>query len=398
MSKLYNNESDIVKGLSDFFLNIDFHLSKPHLKIIPHILSSIINSENVTTLDLSKSFIDDSLLSNSDSIQKKLWRFFNNPLFNGIDFFNSSIKYILNNVKALKHDKLVVVMDHMYMKNNFITLMFSLKCGKQSIPIFFKCDKTKSNRHREIDEFSKKCLFSEHVIFNAIDYVIDLLSPISSNIIFLADRWFCNLKLMKYIHDKGFYFCIRAKINSNIKFLIYDNKEKHLIWKHFSDLPIWKHKSLYFKDIPFGHFRFPCNLSISRGILSDDPWFILSNIEPNKALREYAHRFGAIECLFKNQKTNGFNLEKTNTRNLHAYENLYSLVCFASLWLTIIGIDYTKNYIHVKNTLNIRYVKKDKNGKYIRILSLFNLGLTIFRRCYNSYINFKIKCNMQLYL
>ena len=26
--------------------------------------------------------------------------------------------------------------------------------------------------------------------------------------------------------------------------------------------------------------------------------------------------------LFKSQKTNGFNLEKTKTRNLHAYENL----------------------------------------------------------------------------
>lgn len=53
---------------------------------------------------------------------------------------------------------------------------------------------------------------------------------------------------------------------------------------------------------------------------------------------------------FKSQKTNGFNLEKTKTRNLHAYENLYSLVCFAGLWLTIIGIDYTKNYTHVKKT------------------------------------------------
>lgn len=398
MFKLYNNECDIVKGLSDFFLNINFSFSKPQLKIIPHILSSIINSENITTLDLSKSFIDDSLLTNSDSIQKKLWRFFNNPLFNGIDFFNSSIKYILHNIKSLKHDKLIVVMDHMFMKNNFVTLMFSLKCGKQSIPIWFKCDKTKSNRHHEIDEITKKCLFSERVIFNAIDDIINLLSPISSNIIFLADRWFCNLKLMKYIHDKGFYFCIRAKINSNIKFLIYDKHEKHKVWKHFSDLSIWKHKSLYFKDIPFGNFKFPCNLSVARGILSDDPWFILSNIEPNQALREYAHRFGAIECLFKNQKSNGFNLEKTKTRNLHAYENLYSLVCFACVWLSILGIDYTKNYIHVKNILNIRYVKKDKNGKYIRILSLFNLGLTIFRRCYNSYINYKIKCNMQLYL
>ena len=183
MSKLYNNECDIVKGLSDFFLNIDFSFSKPQLKIIPHILSSIINSENITTLDLSKSFIDDSFLSNSDSIQKKLWRFFNNPLFNGIDFFNSSIKYILHNIKNLKHDKLVVVMDHMFMKNNFVTLMFSLKCGKQSIPIWFKCDKTKSNRHHEIDELTKKCLFSERVIFNAIDDIVNLLSPISSNII-----------------------------------------------------------------------------------------------------------------------------------------------------------------------------------------------------------------------
>ena len=71
----------------------------------------------------------------------------------------------------------------------------------------------------------------------------------------------------------------------------------------------------------------------------------------------------AIEMFFKSQKTNGFNLEKTKTRNLHAYENLYSLVCFAGLWLTIIGIDYTKNYIHVKKNLNIRFVKYDKNKK-----------------------------------
>ena len=70
MYKLYNNECDIVKGLSDFFLNVNFSFSKPQFKIIPHILSSIINSENITTLDLSKSFIDDSLLTNSDSIQK----------------------------------------------------------------------------------------------------------------------------------------------------------------------------------------------------------------------------------------------------------------------------------------------------------------------------------------
>ena len=102
--------------------------------------------------------------------------------------------------------------------------------------------------------------------------------------------------------------------------------------------------------------------------------------------------------LFKSQKSNGFNLEQTKTRNLHALENLYCLVCIANTWLTIIGADYTKNYHYFKNKLKIRFVKRDKNHNPIRILSLFNLGLNIFRRCYNSYINYKIKCNMRLYL
>lgn len=108
----------------------------------------------------------------------------------------------------MRLNKLVVVFDHMYMKNIFVTLMFTLKVGKQSIPIWFKCDKTKSNRHYEIDELTKKCLFSEKVIFNAINEVIELLSPLNAKITFLADRWFCNLKLMKFIQAKGHYFCI----------------------------------------------------------------------------------------------------------------------------------------------------------------------------------------------
>ena len=396
MNKLYNTELDIVNALTDFFTNIDFNFSKPQIKILPHILTSIIKAENITTADISKTFIDDSFLTNNESIQKKLWRFFNNSRFNGLDFFNASIKHIINNLKSIKHDKLVVTIDHMYVRNNYVILMFSFKVGSQGIPLYFKCDKTKSNRHREIDELTKKCLFSEKVILSAIDDVIKILSPLNIKITSLADRWFFNFNLMKHINDKGHYFCIRAKVNSDARFLCYDKKEKREIYKNFTDLPIIKEHATYY-SIVVGSFRFRCNLSIARGKLSDDPWFILSNIEPKKALREYSHRFGTIETLFKNQKTNGFNLEKTKVKNLHAFENLYSLVCFACTWLVIIGADYTKNYGHVKKFLNIRFVKTYKNKK-TRILSLFNLGLTIFRKVYNSYINYKLKCNMQLYL
>ncbi len=70
MNKLYNKEFDIVKELLEFFNKINFSFTKPQLKVLPHILSSIINSENITTLDISKSYIDDSLLSNQSSIEK----------------------------------------------------------------------------------------------------------------------------------------------------------------------------------------------------------------------------------------------------------------------------------------------------------------------------------------
>lgn len=64
-------------------------------------------------------------------------------------------------------------------------------------------------------------------------------------------------------------------------------------------------------------------------------------------------------------KINEFNLEKTKTktRTLHAYQDLYSLVCFVGLWLSIIGIDYSKNYNHLKNKLTIRFTKRNTNKK-----------------------------------
>lgn len=80
MNKLYNTENDIVKGLIDFFNKIDFNFSKPQLKIIPHIISFIINSENITTLDISKSFIDNSLLFNQSSMSM-LDHISYNPIF-----------------------------------------------------------------------------------------------------------------------------------------------------------------------------------------------------------------------------------------------------------------------------------------------------------------------------
>ena len=91
---------------------------------------------------------------------------------------------------------------------------------------------TLNNCHQEIQKHSRKRVFSEDFIFKAVNEVIDLLSPLNSKIIFLADRWFFNLKLLEHIQGKGTYYCFRAKENSNVKFLLNDKKEKHEVYRN----------------------------------------------------------------------------------------------------------------------------------------------------------------------
>lgn len=69
--------------------------------------------------------------------------------------------------------------------------------------------------------------------------------------------------------------------------------------------------------------------------------------------------------------------------------------CLGVLILTIIGSDFSKNTKCYKN-ININ-THKICNGIKIRIMSLFNVGLTLFKRAYNSSIYIRIPLNFILY-
>lgn len=399
MSKLYNTKSNIVKGLIHFFASSGLNLSIPQKKMLPFIILGMIDSESIVTANIAKTFKFSFFSSNNDSNQRRIRRFFSNPNFDIYSFYNTIIKHIISNIKSIKHSKIIITMDHMYTSNNFVILVFTLKLGKQGIPIWFKCAKCKNINHSPILLNTKKQLFNQQFIINSVKEVMSLFKDISSDskIIFLADRWFDNFYLMKFINDSGHYFAIRTKAKTNKRYTIFDTKEKHMVTKLFKDLKPKIHSSLYLDNIFIGKLNFKCNLAISRGKISDDPWYILTNLNSQDAIRTYSHRYGSIEHVFKSQKTNGFYLEDTKTKNLKAFETMYGLCCFSHLWLSIIGADYSKNYKHIKNRLNIRFTKKVGN-KTERILSMFKLGLTIFKTLIDSHINLPIKCNLQLYL
>jgi len=75
---------------------------------------------------------------------------------------------------------------------------------------------------------------------------------------------------------------------------------------------------------------------------------------------------------------------------------MYTLVCFATLFLTILGADYSKNskcYKNVKITTHKKYSK----GTKVRVTSLFNTGLILFNLAFNSKKYIRIPYNFKLY-
>lgn len=75
---------------------------------------------------------------------------------------------------------------------------------------------------------------------------------------------------------------------------------------------------------------------------------------------------------------------------------MYALVCTCILFHTIICADYSKNTI-CYNHIKIVTHKKYKNKGLVKVLSLFNTGLTLFKRAINSRIYIRIPIKFILY-
>lgn len=64
-----------------------FHLRKTQLNILPAILFGIIQSESVSAPDMAKVLKEEFSLVQYDSVVKRIWRFFNNSLFDPYLFY-----------------------------------------------------------------------------------------------------------------------------------------------------------------------------------------------------------------------------------------------------------------------------------------------------------------------
>lgn len=378
--KSYYNQEKIASSLRDFFYKIS-SISKPHLKSISYIITGMISAESVVTSDFSRKLKDHFSSILLESIERRFRRFFNSFSSLAYSFYDSFISHITSKF-SVKHSNTVhISFDHMFCKNKFTILLFSLRIGKQGIPIWFRCFKG----------FHNPDAYNFHLIKQGISFCSSLFPPEKFHVVFLADRWFPHIDILSHIQSIGCFYCIRSK--SFFTFSYYNSKGK-FITSHLRDInPIVQHSKV-FKNVFYTRKLFKTNIVVSNSSHSDT-WYIVTNDNTSSALHHYSFRFGSIESIFKSQKSNGFRLESTNTQKIDHFISLFTIMCVALVWLTIIGVDYVKNKhsYHLK----IRDTKKYSNGHILRLYSFFNLGLTIFNRCYYNFVDFTLKFNFVLY-
>ena len=129
--KAYYNQEKIASSLRNFFKNI-FNISKPLLKSLSYIVTGMISAESVVSADIARKLKDDFSLVHLESVERRFRRFFNSFSSIAYSLYDSFIITIISKFTVKHSDRKVhISFDHMYCKNKFTILLFSLRIGKQ---------------------------------------------------------------------------------------------------------------------------------------------------------------------------------------------------------------------------------------------------------------------------
>ena len=373
--KIYNTFEENTSKLRKLFLKVSNTISKPAANNMALVVNGTINSNSIIT-----DFIAEKMESlkelKPDSINKRISRFWNNKNINMELFYDDLIKHVLSNFKIKHNNRVYIVIDHTFNRDDFTSIVVTLCIGTQSIPIYFRC----------FEGVDDKEAFAIKTIEQALETAASNFND--AEIIYLADRWFNDPNIINKITSMCKFYVIRTKTNINVSI---DNGDTFV---SLNTIKPKKSAPRYFKNILFSETKkVNCNLVLSKD--SKDPWYLITNFDCNEALKCYRKRFGGCEFTFKNQKSNGFQLEKTTTRKLSAFKMRFGITCIAILWMTIIGASYVKNKSHQK--VDFYDIRKTKTGKSFRVISLFSLGMKIYKYYKNSIYNYNLRFDFKLY-
>ncbi len=321
--------------LSSSFVNyIDHFFSnegRDFVKSFSTIVAGMMHSCSCSTGEISASisYLFDKSFSSADKqiryflnndkivLDDKLWRSYIKLIF----AFLSEGNYINTN------KRIFIQIDHTTIRDDFLILYASIVFRGKAVPIYFTKRKY-PNKKNNLSILKMNQAFIRglrHILSNRYQYVI------------VGDAAFGTDNITSFCEESGFEFIFRMRGNINITHSTH-NKIKDIKYSQtIADLEVksWKKKYHFF--------------SKKKG---NEIWYLISNlkeIKRNIVIREYERRFKIEKCFF-DQKSNGFNIEKTKITKYANIGRLLFAMCLSQALMLFTGDIIKHNHHSIKKT------------------------------------------------
>ena len=198
--------------------------------------------------------------------------------------------------------------------------------------------------------------------------LVSALIPDGTKVVFLGDGEFDGTDLQKTMNEAGWlYACRTAKSTvatwEGIKFNL-DLLGSSIKPGRFIEL-----KEVQFTRDAYGPVMVLCCWAKDEA----EPLYLVSNLSlSEEAIKYYQKRF-RIETFFSDQKSRGFNIQKSHLEDPHRLSRLLIATCLAYIWIVYLGSlckkDGWQSIIHRRKRCD---------------LSLFQLGLRLLEHFFNE--------------
>lgn len=258
-----------------------------------------LNGKNFKTNDVSLyRFLQDGKFQIDDAF----WRCHAKLLFD-----------LMKEQKFLKYgDKIPINIDFTTCNDDFLILSASVVINDKAVMLYFTMrnypKRKNSMSQKKMEEAFIKGL--RHVLSKKYEYII------------VADRGFGNIRFAELCEKNNFDYVLRINSNLNIEI---SGKINKLADFNGMNTEFVAHVKRWEKDMHF------CVKTEEKST-----WFLLTNVKDCNSGEIYEKRF-KIEKYFQDQKSSGFDIEKTKIRKYDRFKRLFYLIGLSHMFAVFLG-------------------------------------------------------------
>lgn len=330
-----------------------------HLNIMAAMMTGLINSQSSHLEKIARKMPAETQI---ESRIKRCTRFNQNESINAATYYIPFLQPLIAALVA--SGTIVIAMDGSEIGNKCMILLVSVIYKKRAIPIAWQTVKGNKGHLPEaahLDLFQKIC---------------DIF-PQECHIVFLGDGEFDGQLLQQAIIDAGWEYVCRTACNR----IIVDGDDKFSL----SEVGLAQGDYIDIPNVGFTHNDYQVALVIiwwAKGY--KDPIYLVTNMAcVEEACQFYKRRF-CIETFFSDQKSRGFNLQRSHLTDPERITRFMIVTCLAYVWMIYLGAIVG----------NDKPIMKMIHRSDRCDLSLFQLGIRYFEYLLNR--NERIPFSFQL--